>query len=204
MTEALLRLLFGTSVLARSSAAYAIGRHWDGQMNIIDTLLAHFTNPDVSARVSAVQAFIFIENKRHEITDALLPQLADSSWLVREAAAEALALRRLDGSQPNVVTALLLTLSDPSPRVRAEAARALQIPEGENSPIIEALLQATSDPDWFVRESAASALSTSQNQIEVIGERLEQLLQQYEHIAYRDLRGYNPIFNALEEITKKV
>ena len=205
--EALLQSLFGPSASARHSAALAIGRLWNGQMNILDTLLAHLMSSDLSTRVSSIRAFINIVSRQHEIINTLLPNLTNSSRLVREATAEVLALRNLNGDQSNVVTALLLTLSDPSPRVRAATARALQIPEGayidEIPSIVEALLLATYDPDWSVRESAASALSTLQQQNAIIGERLEQLLQQYECIAHRDLRGYSPLFNTLQEIAKK-
>ena len=177
---------------------------------MIDTLRTYVTSSDLSVKIPTFCAFIYMENKQSNVISILQPHLTDPSWLVRELAASALVLRDLDGHQPSVVTALLLALSDPSSRVRAEAARALRVPEGENSyvddipQIVDALLRATSDPDWFVRKCAAGGLSTSAHQLEVIGERLEQLLQQYEYIAYRDPGGYHFFFDALQEIAKKM
>lgn len=55
---------------------------------------------------------------------------------------------------------------------------------------------------WYVRETAAFALSTSQQKTKDIGERLEQLLQQYDWIAHRDFRRTALLFSALQESAK--
>ncbi len=202
VVEALLQTLFGPSLLARLSVAQAFGRLWDGQMSMIDTLLTHVSTSDVLEKVSAVRAFSDMKDKGPQIIDALLPNLSDPSWLVREATAE--ALKDPDLHQPNAVASLLSILSDPSSRVRAAAAEALQITEGGSEEIVEALLRATYDSDWAVREAAALGLSTSQIYTKIIGERLESLLQQYERILQRDMRGTSRIIDALYEIAKKV
>ncbi|HVA47205.1 MAG TPA: HEAT repeat domain-containing protein [Pirellulales bacterium] len=74
-------------------------------------------------------------------------------WGVRETAADALA-RIGDAAVP----ALLDTLADPDPDVRAQAAHALARMGQKAEPAVPALIHALDDPNQDVRQGAARAL----------------------------------------------
>ncbi len=200
--EALLRTFSEPSIRARTSAVAAIGHLWNGQVNVIEALYIYFSHADLLTKVSTLRVLSGIQNKQYKLIDALFAKLADPSWLAGETTIE--ALNKPADSQLAVVRLLLSALTDPLPEVRKEAARALQLFEHSQPEVVEALLKATSDADWTVREAVASALSVSQIQVEAIGSKLAQMLQDYESMARRDLRDSTAIFSALQEIAKKL
>ncbi len=127
--------------------------------------------------------------------------LADPHWSVRKEIVEALGQH--DEKLSRSFDALHLALSDPSSSVRRSAAYALRNGDSEDSRVTDALLSALSDIDWAVRGAAAYSLATLQNDVEAVGARIEDLLRQYESIAYRDMRDYKLVFDALHEVAQK-
>jgi HEAT repeats len=142
-----------------------------------------------------------LEDKRPDLIDELLPWLSDTVWHFRFATARALG--ELDEKLSRSVDALLLALSDASSLVRFNAAYALRNCSSGDARVTDALLHTFSDSTWSVRGAAAFALANSQNNVEVIGGRIEDLFRQYEHIARRVLRDYNYAFDALREVAEK-
>ncbi len=80
-------------------------------------------------------------------------QTAYQPWGVKETAVDALG--RIG---PSAVPPLVATLSDPNPRVRAEAARALSRIGSAAQAAVPQLIEQLQDPDRDVRQAAARAL----------------------------------------------
>jgi len=114
------------------------------------------------------------------------------------------ALQHISDKPPHVIDELLQLLSHPSAYVRAGAAYAFRPLGNDNVRIINALLPMLSDSTWHVREQVAYTLASALSEVEVIGERLEELLRQQETLLQRDLIYPTQIYQALQEIAEKL
>jgi len=199
----LLQALSGSSWREKEGARSALGKLGKGQPSLLDALLSTLSSPDLSTRWMAVGTLRDLEERRPDLVGALLPLLSsDPSWLVRGGIAMALGV--LDEKLSRSIDALLLALSDASSHVRICATHGLRDGRSEDRRVTDALLYTLSDSAWSVRGAAAYALATSQNEVKALGGHLEELLRQYEPIAYRELRDYNRAFDALREVAEKM
>lgn len=106
-------------------------------------------------RARAMEQLGDIDIPNHAVLPLLIKGLEDPEWLVRKAAAQALARRGAEAQ--SAVIPLLKALSDSQWIIRESSAYALGA-VSVNDPPVNELIAALEDPQWHVRKAAATAL----------------------------------------------
>jgi HEAT repeat protein len=201
VNDALLQTLLGSSEWGKNAACLALVKLGKEEASIIDALLSVLPSLDLDTQEMVIFYLGLLDEKRPDLVDVLLPMFSHPRWSVRQVVAHTLG--ELDEKVLRCVDGLLLALSDTSSLLRYRAAYALRNCDGGDSRVTDALRHTLSDSDWEVRGTAAYALALSQNEVEALGEYIEDLFRKYEPIACRDLRDHNFVFDALYEIAEK-